>query len=377
MAAVDRGGEAGHRQVGVGVADPAGRANRHRPRPRAVGARVRRRQPIRVTNAVPTDLPDHHLRARSPPTTSSSSNPRETNAIGPLPGSADRGRRPGYRRVTSANHCWICCGGVRPGRAEPLVHAPADEALAAADEAQGSGRIRPARPSRSAGESSCSDTAVTARRVVGTAVTSAKSSRPRRREHAAPGRDAALHRRPADELARRQIEVAPTVAPALDGGAAVARRATADPVGRSTRRLAAGVTAVPSTRAGPVDAVAPPRLQRASRPAATRLALGGRRIALLAVAITVMMIALGIGMRSNDSAIDEHLGTATATVLSVSLLRTGIEFVDATGRDHPARGRRALPGAALPRPAVRRRVLDAGSADRQGRRPHRGGRQRA
>ena len=57
----------------------------------------------------------------------------------------------------------------------------------------------------------------------------------------------------------------------------------------------------------------------------------GRGIGLLAVAITVMMIALAIGMRSNDSAIDEHLGTATATVLSVSPLRTGIEFVDATG----------------------------------------------
>lgn len=57
----------------------------------------------------------------------------------------------------------------------------------------------------------------------------------------------------------------------------------------------------------------------------------GRGIALLAVAITVMMIALAIGMRSNDSAIDDHLGTATATVLSVSPLRTGIEFVDATG----------------------------------------------
>ena len=44
-----------------------------------------------------------------------------------------------------------------------------------------------------------------------------------------------------------------------------------------------------------------------------------------------MLIALGIGMRSNDSAIDEHLGSATATVISVSLLRTGIEFVDVTG----------------------------------------------
>lgn len=56
-----------------------------------------------------------------------------------------------------------------------------------------------------------------------------------------------------------------------------------------------------------------------------------RAIVLVAVAITVMMVALAIGMRLNDRAIDEHLGSATATVLSVSPLRTGIEFVDASG----------------------------------------------
>jgi len=69
--------------------------------------------------------------------------------------------------------------------------------------------------------------------------------------------------------------------------------------------------------------------------APTRRQLGwrwaARGIALIAVAITVMMVALGVGMRSNDAAIDEHPGVATATVLSVSLLRTGIEFVDDTG----------------------------------------------
>ena len=102
-----------------------------------------------------------------------------------------------------------------------------------------------------------------------------------------------------------------------------------------------------------------------------------RGLALIAVAITVMMIALGIGMRANDSAIDEHLGTATATVLSVSPLRTGIEFVDATGATIRPGGRRALPGAVDPRPAVRRRVLHPGPADRPGGRPDRGGRHRA
>jgi hypothetical protein len=70
----------------------------------------------------------------------------------------------------------------------------------------------------------------------------------------------------------------------------------------------------------------------------------GRGIALLAVAITVMMIALAIGMRSNDSAIDDHLGTATATVLSVSPLRTGIEFVDATGATVRPEGGVLYPG---------------------------------
>jgi len=64
----------------------------------------------------------------------------------------------------------------------------------------------------------------------------------------------------------------------------------------------------------------------------------------LAVAITVMMIALAIGMRSNDSAIDDHLGTATATVLSVSPLRTGIEFVDATGATIRPEGGVLYPG---------------------------------
>ncbi len=56
-----------------------------------------------------------------------------------------------------------------------------------------------------------------------------------------------------------------------------------------------------------------------------------RAIALVTIGITVMMVALAIGMRLNDRAIDEHPGSATATVLSVSPLRTGIEFVDASG----------------------------------------------
>jgi hypothetical protein len=54
-------------------------------------------------------------------------------------------------------------------------------------------------------------------------------------------------------------------------------------------------------------------------------------VLLAAVLGTVMFIALLVAMYDNDSQIDKHRGVATATVLSVSPLRTGIEFVDATG----------------------------------------------
>lgn len=70
----------------------------------------------------------------------------------------------------------------------------------------------------------------------------------------------------------------------------------------------------------------------------------GRVIALVTLAVTVMLIALAIGMRLNDAAIDEHLGTATATVLSVSPLRTGIEFVDGTGATIRPEGGVLYPG---------------------------------
>ena len=44
-----------------------------------------------------------------------------------------------------------------------------------------------------------------------------------------------------------------------------------------------------------------------------------------------MVAALAVGMRLDDRQINRHLGTATATVLSISVLRTGIEFVDSSG----------------------------------------------
>src|SRR6478752_8726662 len=70
----------------------------------------------------------------------------------------------------------------------------------------------------------------------------------------------------------------------------------------------------------------------------------GRAVALIVLAITIMMIALAIGMRLNDRAIDEHPGSASATVLSVSPLRTGIEFVDGTGATIRPEGGVLYPG---------------------------------
>lgn len=48
-------------------------------------------------------------------------------------------------------------------------------------------------------------------------------------------------------------------------------------------------------------------------------------------AITVMTLVLAIGMRMDDAKIEQHRGTATATVLSISVLRTGIEFINGAG----------------------------------------------
>ncbi len=58
---------------------------------------------------------------------------------------------------------------------------------------------------------------------------------------------------------------------------------------------------------------------------ASRIVLGA------ALAVTLMIAALAAGSRLDDRRIDQHLGTATATVLSLSALHTGIEFVDGGG----------------------------------------------
>jgi hypothetical protein len=62
-----------------------------------------------------------------------------------------------------------------------------------------------------------------------------------------------------------------------------------------------------------------------------RIAWVARLVLLAAVSVTVMLTVLLVAMYVNDGRIDAHKGVATATVLSVSPLRTGIEFVDATG----------------------------------------------
>jgi hypothetical protein len=59
--------------------------------------------------------------------------------------------------------------------------------------------------------------------------------------------------------------------------------------------------------------------------------LASRVVLVVLAAITLMVVALAVGMRLDDRQIERHLATATATVLSISPLRTGIEFVDGAG----------------------------------------------
>jgi hypothetical protein len=106
------------------------------------------------------------------------------------------------------------------------------------------------------------------------------------------------------------------------------------------------VTPAAQTPSGPPGAADEPGMPSPVEPSRRRLGWrwAARGAALLAVAISVMMIALAIGMRANDAAIDDHLGTATATVLSVSPLRTGVEFVDVTGTTIRPEGGVLYPG---------------------------------
>lgn len=76
-----------------------------------------------------------------------------------------------------------------------------------------------------------------------------------------------------------------------------------------------------------------PRSRRPSAPSRRTVLRVARGIVVaLAVLLTLCGVVLVVAMRINDDRIDTDLGTATATVLSVSPLRTGIEFVDDQGR---------------------------------------------
>jgi len=71
----------------------------------------------------------------------------------------------------------------------------------------------------------------------------------------------------------------------------------------------------------PVSPARAPRIRRWSR----------RGLAVIAGLITVMLVALTLAMFMNDSRIQAEPVRATGTVLNVSALRTGIEFVDRQG----------------------------------------------
>ncbi len=87
------------------------------------------------------------------------------------------------------------------------------------------------------------------------------------------------------------------------------------------------------SHAGSAGLGAPPgwiARRRGRRPGA-RWLLASRVVLVVLAAITLMVVALAVGMRLDDRQIERHLATATATVLSISPLRTGIEFVDGAG----------------------------------------------
>ncbi|MEP6979215.1 MAG: DUF3592 domain-containing protein [Nakamurella sp.] len=85
---------------------------------------------------------------------------------------------------------------------------------------------------------------------------------------------------------------------------------------------------------GDPDAARPAELTAPVRGAWSRRSAHGRAVLVLtAVAgiLTGMMLLLGIGMWRNDMVIAATPVRATATVLTVSAVSTGIEFVDNTG----------------------------------------------
>lgn len=72
---------------------------------------------------------------------------------------------------------------------------------------------------------------------------------------------------------------------------------------------------------GPVSPVRAPRSRR----------IVGRAVLAVASVLTVMTVALTVALYVDDATIEADPVRAVAAVLAVSPLRTGIEFVDATG----------------------------------------------
>jgi hypothetical protein len=146
--------------------------------------------------------------------------------------------------------------------------------------------------------------------------------------------------------------VAASVVPGADAGQSGATSTPDIHPAAAPSEIAAGhIDAARKPNSATTDPAVPPGADQPDPPLPlepSRRRLGWRWVArgaaLLAVAVTVMMVALAIGMRANDAAIDEHLGTATATVLSVSALRTGAEFVDVTGTTIRPEGGVLYPG---------------------------------
>ena len=107
------------------------------------------------------------------------------------------------------------------------------------------------------------------------------------------------------------------------------------PAAAPQRIPSAGVS-VPGVAAPGVDAgvavaefAGTPRMRRTAPGVGWLLA--ARILLTVAAAASLMVAALAVGMRVDDRQVEAHLATATATVLSVSPLLTGIEFVDSSG----------------------------------------------
>lgn len=95
--------------------------------------------------------------------------------------------------------------------------------------------------------------------------------------------------------------------------------------------VAAPGVAVPGVDAGVAVAefAGTPRMRRTAPGVGWLLA--ARILLTVAATASLMVAALAVGMRVDDRQVEAHLATATATVLSVSPLLTGIEFVDSSG----------------------------------------------